>query len=140
MTTIIIPGEHLLVPALNIIPEIEGNLGRSWNQPKRNHISIEIKDTSNEIGTSLSVPPKYDLIHAYMSQAHMQQLSNYSRSQPTGVYPGKMWRGQYTDLAGLERWYLCWYDEVKGRPDMCCTKSVPILLTDILDLINPPQG
>lgn len=142
MTTIIIPGDHLLIAGMNIIPEIEGQLGRNWDQPPRNNIQIEIKpDPDSPIGGGeplKGVPAKYDLVHAYMSAADMKRLPEYSRSQPTGVYPGKMWKGEYTPFQEEDpRWYLLWYSEVLGDMTKCKVNSCPILLTDLLDLLNP---
>ncbi len=142
MTTIIIPDDHLLVSAMNIIPKIEGLLGRNWDQPSRDNISIEIKQDPNSpiaAGPLTGVPAKYSLVHAYMSSADQKRLSDYSRSTPSGVYPGKMWKGLFSPLEGEPVWHLLWFSEVEGRMDMCKVNSCPILLTDILDLLNPPK-
>lgn len=55
------------------IPPITDPMGQYWEQPNR--FDIEIDDT-----------------HALMSQATCDALKNYAHSQPTGVYPGKMWK------------------------------------------------
>ena len=49
-------------------------MGRHWRQPPRERILID--DT-----------------HALMDLATFEQLSEYSCTIPTGVYPGKMWAG-----------------------------------------------
>ncbi len=145
MTTIIIPCDHLLVSAMNIIPKIEADLGRNWDQPPRNNIQIEIKpEPDSPIGGGgdplNGVPGKYSLVHAYMSAADMKRLPEYSRNQPSGVYPGKMWKGEYTPFQEEEPcWYLLWYSEVPGDMSKCRVNSCSILLTDILDLLNPPK-
>lgn len=135
MTTIIIPGDHFLVEATQVIPAIENMLGRHWRQPLRGDISIEIKpDPDSPVGAGdplTGVPGKYTVIHAYMTQHVMNDLAEYSSSTPSGVYPGKMWKGHWQDA-----WHLCWYGE-SDQPGMCSTNHCPILLTDILDLLNP---
>jgi hypothetical protein len=55
------------------IPPITDPMGKGWRQPNR--FDIEIDST-----------------HAVMSRKTFEQLSEYSCSTPSGVYPGKMWR------------------------------------------------
>lgn len=55
------------------IPPITDPMGQHWDQPSR--FDIEIDET-----------------HALMSQATFDALPNYTHSQPTGVYSGKMWK------------------------------------------------
>lgn len=79
------------------IPEMTHELSRYWNQPARS--TIEIDET-----------------HALMSKQTFDALSEYSASNPSGVYEGKMWKrhdGAF-DRAFLARggkpiWMLCWY-------------------------------
>src|SRR6187549_978694 len=72
--------KHLAVAAKlsgddHLIPPITNPLGKAWTQPDRRLI------TFNE---------NYD--HAIISHETYMSLLNYSHSQPSGVYAGKMWR------------------------------------------------
>ena len=73
----------------HIIPPITDRLGQYWKQPATDNILVD--DT-----------------HALMSQADFDELCDYTASQPSGVYPGKMWRAQYGRGEG-RRWVLCWF-------------------------------
>jgi len=85
-----------------MIPPITDSLGRYWSQPP--HESIEI-----------------DATHALMTESTFKQLSEYSSTFPSGVYPGKMWRrhdGLHDPNCPPERrrWLLCWYgNDVAGK-------------------------
>lgn len=85
------------------IPPITDPLGRYWEQPSRDAILV-------------------DETHAAMAPRTFDQLSNYSATNPSGVYPGKMWRRQ---LMGV--WLLCWYGEC-GNPDLCSINTRVVLL------------
>lgn len=83
------------------IPEMTDPLGRHWLQPKREELVI-------------------DETHALMSMSAFARLSDYSRTNPSGVYPGKMWRRQVTHanhalpcgvIVPKGGWILCWYGE-----------------------------
>lgn len=76
----------------NVIPEITDPHGSSWRQPDRAEILID--DT-----------------HALMSEESFNKLAEYSMSQPSGVYPGKMWRRNQNVFKpnAPKRWVLCWY-------------------------------
>lgn len=134
-TTIIMTDDHTLVSGDRIIPPIELQLGRSWQQPFSSDISFEIDDVKEE-GTVpyLMVAP---VIHrCFMSEATMNRLKEYSTTTPSGVYPGKMWRGHYP-----EGWYLHWYSESPDDPNMCRVHSAVIMLHELLQLLNPaPQS
>ena len=69
------------------IPVITDPLGASWEQPSSANMLID--DES-----------------AIMSQADLDKLAEYSMSNPTGAYEGKMWKrlGQINNI-----FYLCWY-------------------------------
>lgn len=71
--------------AVSPIPQMTDKLGAYWKQPHRNAIEIDDK-------------------HAYMSHQTFEALLDYSNSQPTGVYVGKMWRAEYNS-----GWHLCWF-------------------------------
>lgn len=73
----------------NVIPPITDPMGKYWEQPDSSKILID--DT-----------------HAVMDAATFLKLHDYSYSQPTGVYPGKMWRSGRRVVGG-EKWFLKWY-------------------------------
>lgn len=75
-------------PIIHIIPEMTDPLSKYWSQPDRLNILVD-----NE--------------HAIMSEEIFEQLKDYTRSQPSGVYPGKMWR-----IEILKVWNLCWFGEL----------------------------
>lgn len=99
------------------IPPMTEPLGRYWKQPARERILID--DT-----------------HAMMTADDFALLAEYSTSRPSGVYPGKMWRAELRpprDLAHPlqpSRWFLCWYGEVPGRPDLCSNHHREVILVD----------
>lgn len=77
----------------NQIPKMSHPFGKYWAQPHRNAVRLSNK-------------------FAYLSQYSFGILHNYSRSQPSGVYEGKMWKAKYDG-----EWYLCWF--VNVPVDMC---------------------
>jgi hypothetical protein len=88
-----------LVTNQHPIPPITDPMGKYWNQPNR--FEIEIDDKS-----------------ALMSQKTFSQIPDYTHSQPTGVYPGKMWRCQYA--SDDRHCYAC-----KADRDFVATRWVP---------------
>jgi hypothetical protein len=90
---------------MNVIPPITDPLGRHWQQP--NPSEIEIDDT-----------------HALMSQRTFDALLEYSASNPTGVYAGKMWRRHAGDL-----WLLCWYGESQIGPGYVSNNYRAVLIS-----------
>lgn len=79
----------------NTIPPITDPLGKYWDQPDTSKILVD--DT-----------------HAVMSQATFEQLAEYSTTNPSGVYHGKMWRrhdGAYDRRPNAPPpvWLLMWY-------------------------------
>lgn len=90
-----------------VIPAMTDPLGRHWTQPSLNEIAVD--DT-----------------HAVMSRRSFDLLPDYSRSRPTGVYPGKMWKVITRDGTP----YLCWYGIVEGRDDLCSNNNRQILICD----------
>jgi hypothetical protein len=77
------------------IPEMTDPLGKYWGQPDANNILID--DT-----------------HALMAAADFDKLKEYSQSQPSGVYVGKMWKSCYRG----DKWYLNWWG-FSDDPNMC---------------------
>jgi hypothetical protein len=76
-----------------VIPEITDGLGLGWKQPPRDLILLN-EDT------------------AVMARATWERLAEYSCSNPSGVYDGKMWRqhsGARDYRAKEITPYLCWY-------------------------------
>lgn len=102
----------------NTIPTITDPLGRSWDQPSREHILID--DT-----------------HALMSRASFEALAEYSATVPSGVYDGKMWKrcdGRYARSTMTEyitnpqeEWLLCWYGP-SSHPGKCSINWRRILI------------
>lgn len=88
---------------MEVIPMITHPLGRYWEQPSRDQITIE-----------------HD--KAYMTQATLDQLAGYHSSNPSGIYEGKMWRRQNT---------LVWYGPC-DKPDCCSINSRIIVIVDEL--------
>lgn len=91
----------------NIIPPITDPLGKSWRQPHPKYIVL-------------------DENYAAMSKQTFLGLPEYSDTNPTGVYAGKMWRAHRTwrvrekdgTFKTVERWELCWYyDLPQDRPE-----------------------
>jgi len=74
------------------IPAITNPLGKYWEQPEIS--DIEIDDT-----------------HALMNHESFKKLKDYSRSQPTGAYAGKMWKCKHAD-----KWVLRWFSICPDDP------------------------
>ena len=60
-------------------------MGRHWDQPDRSKVLVD--DT-----------------HAVVTAATFRALAEYSRTMPTGVYEGKMWKAK-TAAGWMLRWY-----------------------------------
>lgn len=78
-----------------VIPEMTHPYGKAWEQPKMSELLIDDK-------------------YACMSIEAFNKLKNYSRSRPTGVYEGKMWKKSDNEVT----WHLHWWD-VSDDPDCC---------------------
>lgn len=92
-------------------------MGKYWHQPAIEEILID--DT-----------------HALMTVQTLERLADYSHSQPTGVYPGKMWRSKmkHPTRPHEAQWWLCWFGE---HPDpTICTNNYRRIL--VVDLPPPP--
>ena len=87
----------------NEIPEMTDPLSRYWKQPDRSEILVD--DT-----------------HAIMTKKTFEKLANYSMSNPTGIYEGKMWRSEYKD-----GWCLRWVG-FSDIPEKCFIMSRKIIL------------
>lgn len=102
----------------NYIPPITDRLGSEWRQPSQS--SMVVDDT-----------------HAMMTLATFRKLAEYSGTQPTGVYDGKMWRRHdgvfdhgFMAAGGKPTWLLCWYGPSSKGPGWCTTSRREIILTD----------
>jgi hypothetical protein len=100
------------------IPRMTHPLSTAWGQPDRSEIEVD--------GT-----------HALMSRTAFCALKEYSASQPTGVYEGKMWRRhdgsfdrEFIVRGGKPTWMLCWYGPSEKGPEFCKTNMRIILLSD----------
>lgn len=87
------------------IPPMMHELGRYWEQPDRSEIEVD--------GT-----------HALMSPAAFYALSDYSSSNPSGVYEGKMWVRWRIGVGPL----LCWYEALPLIPGRFLIKTRRILV------------
>jgi len=80
-------GRYISGETMTIIPPITHPLGTAWKQTDTNKILLDDEC-------------------AIMDQATLRGLKEYSTSQPSGVYPGKMWKRKWQN-----KWWLCWYGD-----------------------------
>lgn len=118
---------NILVDGMQVIPDMDVNMGRSWRQPLRPDIQFEVS-------ADMTMPIIKNIpVHAYMWEADFEGLSDYSRSTPSGVYPGKMWKA---DWGG--KWHLVWFADSERNPGLeCSIHHCPILLLDVIAMLNP---
>ena len=95
--------------AIGLIPPITEPLGRHWKQPALDSILVD--------GT-----------HAVMTRRSFEELHEYSRSIPSGVYPGKMWKSIMPDGTAMLRWFGI----VEGNSDLCSNNQREILIVERL--------
>lgn len=95
----------MIEDSLKTIPQISDPLGKHWEQPKREDLTIA--------GGNV-----------FMSISDFGKLRNYSSSVPSGVYVGKMWKAQRRGI-----WFLCWFD-VHPDPGYCSIKHLKIRLRE----------
>jgi hypothetical protein len=98
----------------NVIPPMTHEMGAHWSQPRT--IDMTITDTQ-----------------VVMKKKDFELLKEYSRSLPSGVYHGKMWKCHAKD-----GWYLCWYGE-HIDPNKVSINTRVIILQELLDLITNPS-
>lgn len=60
----------------NVIPPMTHPWGQVWKQPDRNNLVLDDK-------------------YAVMYRRDFEMLPDYTGSEPTGKYNGKMWKAQY---------------------------------------------
>lgn len=96
----------------NEVPPITDPLGKHWQQPKRENILV-------------------DNTHALMSKADFEKLLDYSLSQPSGVYEGKMWKCQRLGprYEPTGQWILRWFG-VSDKPGYVSNHGRDILIYD----------
>lgn len=70
------------------VPPIKNELGKYWEQPPREQIVIDEK-------------------FAVMHSGTFEKLCDYSGSNPTGVYEGKMWKERIVVLDGEYKGKWC---------------------------------
>lgn len=66
----------------NIIPPITHPWGRVWIQPNPKDIILDDE-------------------YAAMKQKDFDLLADYTASEPTGKYNGKMWKGEFDTASGI---------------------------------------
>lgn len=112
------PAEHRWYLAHpNVIPPIVHPYGKYWNQPPIS--GIEIDDT-----------------HALVPKHIFDALTEYSLTNPTGAYEGKVWKREDWNTGD---WLLCWYgvSEVEGAVSINTRR---ILLVDGEWQVGAPVG
>lgn len=90
-----------------IIPPMTDPLSKHWDQPKTDLITFS---------------EGYKL--AIMDAAAFDALHDYSHSQPSGVYAGKMWKRK-----SGKKWLLCWFG-IDTDPNYCTNNYVEIQITN----------
>jgi hypothetical protein len=98
---------------MSLIPKMTHPLSSAWDQP--DHSTFLFDDT-----------------HVLMSKKAFDELKEYSCSQPTGVYDGKMWKTnefayRKSPDGRKESWLLKWYGPCDNS-EMCRTYYREILL------------
>lgn len=95
----------------NEIPPMTHPYGAHWDQPNREEILVDDK-------------------HALMTKRTFLQLSEYSYTNPTGTYEGKMWRARRLETdPDLPEWYLKWFGlSFNGDPEMVSINRRIILI------------
>lgn len=79
---------------MNIIPPMTDAHGKYWVQPDPRGFVL-------------------DDDYVLMDKLDFDLLPDYTNSEPTGKYNGKMWKGRFQTLKG-EKWFLMWcHDENK---------------------------
>ncbi len=99
------------------VPRMTHPYGKHWDQPDRSEILI-------------------DETHALMTRKTFNELKEYSATNPTGAYEGKMWKRhdgsfdqQFLARGGRPVWMLCWYGRCDD-PGMVSNNYRKIILVD----------
>jgi len=93
----------------NIIPPMTHAYGSCWQQPPTHLILID--DT-----------------HAVMYRIVFEKLMDYTRSQPSALYNGKVWKGQCLS-EGTMKWFLfyCLNENVKANEIDIANREILII-------------
>ncbi len=99
------------------VPPITDPLGKSWDQP-------------DPVGW------KFTSTHVWMTRADFEKLKDYSATNPSGVYAGKMWRRhdgafdpEWRAKGGKPEWILRWWG-LCDDPGHVSNEGRTILLLD----------
>lgn len=111
---------------MKILPEIRSNtippmthpLSKAWDQPSLDKIKIDDE-------------------YATMDNKTFKELKDYSCSQPSGVYEGKMWKTRdfkerktgLEPIVWLDDWYLCWFGYSED-PNACSNNNRKIKIVN----------
>jgi hypothetical protein len=102
----------------NSIPPMTHELSSGWDQPSTSRILLD--DT-----------------HALMTKDVFEELKEYSATNPTGAYEGKMWKRhdgsfdrEFLARGGKPKWLLCWFGFSTKGPDWVSTFYREILIVD----------
>lgn len=92
----------------NTIPPMTNSLGKHWVQP----------DPSGFV---------LDDDYVLMSKLDFDLLPDYTNSEPTGKYNGKMWKGQFNTTKG-KKWFLAWCHDENEVSNLICISYREILV------------
>lgn len=114
------PALAVVIPTCVFIPPITDPMGKSWRQPDLTDVTMD--DT-----------------HVMLTKREFKELSDYSTTNPTGVYPGKCWKARQAEaviIGGEQRlrwtdtWLLRWFGESEIGPGYCSNHHRIIIITD----------
>jgi hypothetical protein len=86
-----------------LIPRATDPMAKYFDMPNRDEIVI-------------------DQTHAVMTEKTFDCLKNYSLSNPSGVYQGKMWKRKRSD-----GWFICWFTDSE-QDGFCDTNTREIII------------
>jgi hypothetical protein len=99
------------------IPRMTDPLGAYWQQPDRSKILV-------------------DATHALMERSTFEELAEYSATNPSGAYEGKMWKRhdgafdfKFLARGGKPTWMLCWFG-MSDKPGYVSNHHRKIILVD----------
>ena len=90
--------------------------GKAWKQPDRNNLVLDDK-------------------YAMMYRRDFEMLPDYTGSEPTGKYNGKMWKAQYVSRDN-RKWYLCWCHDENTVSQEIYISYREILIIDLLFFLS----
>lgn len=65
--------------------------------------------------------------YVLMSKLDFDLLPDYTNSEPTGKYNGKMWKGQFNTTKG-KKWFLAWCHDENEVSNLICISYREILV------------